>query len=64
MSLYFASATLLIAGDMDVKTISARLGHKNIQTTLNIYAHPLKKRDEQASEVLDNMLNTSKKKNA
>lgn len=51
------SATLLIAGDMDVKTISSRLGHKNIQTTLNIYAHPLKKRDEQASSVLDNMLN-------
>ena len=51
------SATLLIAGDMDVKTISARLGHKRIQTTLDIYAHPLKKRDEQASAVLDNMLN-------
>lgn len=54
------SATLLIAGDMDVKTISSRLGHKNIQTTLNIYAHPLKKRDEQASSVLDNMLNTKR----
>ncbi len=51
-------ATLLIAGDMDVKTISARLGHKNIQTTLNIYAHPLKERDEQASVVLDSMLNS------
>ncbi len=53
-------ATLLIAGEMDVKTISTRLGHKNVQTTLNIYAHPLKERDERASEVLDNMLNGSK----
>ena len=54
------SATLLIAGNMDVKTISARLGHKRIQTTLNIYAHPLKKRDEQASAVLGTMLNRKK----
>lgn len=53
---------LLIAGNMDVKTISARLGHKNIQTTLNIYAHPLKKRDEEASELLDNMLNKKQRK--
>lgn len=58
------SATLLISGDMDIKTVSSRLGHKNIQTTLNIYAHPLKKRDEQASEVLGNMLNSDKKRHA
>lgn len=51
------SATLLIAGDMDIKTVSSRLGHKRIQTTLDIYAHALKKRDEQASDVLDNMFN-------
>lgn len=51
------SATLLIANDMDIKTVSARLGHKRIQTTLDIYAHALKKRDEQASDILDNMFN-------
>lgn len=55
------SATLLIAGNMDIKSISARLGHKTIQTTLDIYAHPLKKRDEEASRVLENMLNMRKK---
>lgn len=54
------SATLLIAGGMDIKTVSARLGHKNIQTTLDIYAHPLKERDIQASEILDGMLNIKK----
>lgn len=58
------SATLLIASDVDIKTVSARLGHKRIQTTLDIYAHPLKKRDEQASKALDNMLNGGKKKKA
>lgn len=55
------SATLLIAGGMDIKTVSARLGHKNIKTTLDIYAHPLKERDIQASEILDGMLNVKKK---
>lgn len=58
------SATLLIAGDMDIKTVSARLGHKRIQTTLDIYAHALKKRDEQASAVLDNMFNTKSAKSS
>lgn len=51
------NATLMIAGDVDVKTVSSRLGHKNIQTTLNIYAHALRKSNEGASTVLDNMLN-------
>lgn len=50
------SATLLIASEMDVKTISARLGHSNTTTTLNIYAHPLKEKDKEASAVLENML--------
>lgn len=54
------SATLLIASDMDIKTISSRLGHKRIQTTLDIYAHPLKKRDEEASAVLENMFAVKK----
>ena len=49
-------ATLLIANDMDIKTVSSRLGHKRIQTTLDIYAHPLREKDEQASKVLENLL--------
>lgn len=50
------SATLLIASEkMDIKTVSARLGHKRIQTTLDIYAHALKEKDVQASAVLEDM---------
>jgi len=50
------SATLLISKNIDVKTVSARLGHAQTSTTMNIYAHSLKKLDEKASAALDNLL--------
>ena len=50
------NATLLIASDIDVKTISSRLGHSKCATTLDIYTHSLKERDKKASEALDNIL--------
>lgn len=46
------SATLLIAQNIDIKTVSARLGHSETSTTMDIYAHALKKRDEAASDSL------------
>lgn len=50
------SATLLISQNVDVKTVSARLGHAQTSTTMNIYAHSLKKSDETAANTLDNLL--------
>jgi integrase len=50
------SATLLISDNNDVRTVSARLGHAQTSTTMNIYAHSLKKLDEKASASLDSML--------
>lgn len=50
------SATLLISQNIDVRTVSARLGHAQTSTTMNIYAHSLKKSDENASNSLDNLL--------
>ena len=51
------SATLLITqSDIDIKTVSARLGHADVSTTLNIYTHALKERDEKACEALTNIL--------
>lgn len=47
------SATLLIAQNIDVKTVSGRLGHSETSTTMNIYAHSLAKRDEEAAASLD-----------
>lgn len=50
------SATLLISENIDVRTVSARLGHAQTSTTMNIYAHSLKKLDEKAADTLDNLL--------
>lgn len=45
-----AHATLLIQKNVNSKIISDRLGHSNITTTLNIYAHTLKEMDREAGE--------------
>ena len=46
------SATLLIAQNVDVKTVSNRLGHSETSTTMDIYAHALQKQDELAAKSL------------
>ena len=50
------SATLLISQNVDVRTVSGRLGHAQTSTTMDIYAHSLKKMDEVAAEKLENLL--------
>lgn len=45
-------ATLLIAQHTDVKTVSARLGHSQTSTTMNIYAHELEELDRTAAAAL------------
>jgi integrase len=52
---HFAATQLLAAG-VPVKTVSARLGHANASTTLNIYAHHLESADEEAAQVLAGLL--------
>lgn len=51
------SATLLIAENIDVKTVSSRLGHAQTSTTMDIYAHALKQMDEKASNALEEAFN-------
>lgn len=46
------SATLLIAQNIDIKTVSHRLGHSETSTTLDIYAHALQKLDVTAAKSL------------
>lgn len=58
-TLRHVSATLLIAGGVDIATVSKRLGHANKSTTLNIYTHAIKSADEAAAEMLENILNPS-----
>ena len=50
------SATLLIAGKQDVKTVSSRLGHAQTSTTMNIYAHALQEGDQRAADTLETIL--------
>lgn len=50
------SATLLIANKTDIRTVSARLGHAQASTTLNIYAHALEEVDRKAVSTLENAL--------
>lgn len=53
------SATLLIASQQDLKTVSKRLGHAQTSTTMNIYAHALQESDRKAADALENMLKES-----
>lgn len=46
-------ATLLLAEGVDIKTIQKRLGHSDIHTTLQTYAHALEQSDVIASKLLD-----------
>lgn len=50
------SATLLISQNVDVRTVSGRLGHAQTSTTMDIYSHALKEMDEKAANALDNLL--------
>ena len=45
-------ATLLIAKNINIKTVSARLGHSQVSTTLNIYTHSLSEEDKKASSII------------
>lgn len=50
------SATLLIGENIDIKTVSIRLGHAQTSTTMNIYSHALQKLDRKAADALENLL--------
>ncbi len=51
-----ASASLLIANGIDIKTVSARLGHAQTSTTLDIYAHLIAHSDDRASKTIGILL--------
>lgn len=48
------SATLLLANGCDIKTVSARLGHADIETT-NRYVHALESSDRKAAQTFDSL---------
>lgn len=47
------SATLLLASNTDIETVSHRLGHSKASITLDVYGHALETMDEKASDTLE-----------
>ena len=56
-SLRHTNATLLIAGGVDIRTVSKRLGHSQTSTTLNIYTHAIQSADAMAAQTIGDILN-------
>jgi integrase len=51
-----SQASLLISEGVDILTVSKRLGHAKVSTTLDIYSHALAKSDEKAVNALDELI--------
>lgn len=49
------SATLLLSENVDIETVSHRLGHSKASITLDVYGHWMKETDEKASNTLENL---------
>ena len=56
------NATLLINNGVDPKTVSSALGHTQVSTTLNIYAHTFAEAQAKASETVADVLNFKRNK--
>ena len=52
-------ATLLFASGMDIKQVQARLGHSNVQTTLNIYTHAIQDEQDKIGDEFAKYINFS-----
>ena len=54
--------TMLIDAKVSIKVISERVGHSNVNTTLNIYSHALREMDQEASDkISDTLFNNERK---
>lgn len=51
--------TMLIANGVSPKIVQVRLGHKNIETTLQTYVHATEEMQEEAMEIFDQVINGS-----
>jgi integrase len=49
-------ATRLLANGIDVRTVAGRLGHKNPNVTLSVYAHFLPEADREAADLIGRLL--------
>lgn len=51
-------ATLLIGANVDIKTVSSRLGHSSVKLTLDTYAHFIEAKDREAADVFSGLIDT------
>ncbi|MFM1654018.1 tyrosine-type recombinase/integrase [Brevibacillus sp. B_LB10_24] len=58
------SATLLLNQGVHAKTISNRLGHAKISTTMDIYGQALQSADKEAAKHFDLLFQTKQEKKA
>jgi len=50
------AASILIANNMDPRSVAGVLGHANATTTLNIYAYFFKSKNREAANIMENIL--------
>jgi len=50
------SATIMVASGTDIRTVSSRLGHASVGTTLNLYVAPVAENEREAAEVLSSKI--------
>ena len=50
-------ASILLAHNVDIATVSHRLGHEKVTTTLSIYTHFVPNKDFMAADLLDTLWN-------
>ena len=56
------NASLLINSGVDIVTVSSTLGHSQVSTTANVYAHAFQKARAEALEAVANVLDNRRKK--
>lgn len=54
-SLHHKHATMLLENDANIKDVQERLGHKNIETTLQIYTHSTEKMQDKTATILEQL---------
>ena len=52
-SLWHTHATMLIENGADIKDVQMRLGHADINTTLQVYTHATEKMAERSVEIFE-----------
>ena len=50
------NATLMLANHSDLASVSARLGHSQTSTTLNVYTHAIQTAEQKTGQMLEDLL--------